>query len=604
MSKRIAAILICCTLSGCGDRPKPKPPKTAEPTTQATTQPASGALKVHALKACNKNDYKPVVGKRGGMLRLATFGQGPKSFNPVTAGETSTTVYTRRIFEGLTDSDPWTNEPKPLLAESWTPDESGLVWTVKLRKDVKWNDGVPFTADDVVFTYMDVVYNPKITTSTRDIITVDGKQWKVEKIDDHTVRFTLPTRFAIFDQVIGGTEVIPRHKYEAVVKAGTFDSAMGLDSKPEDIVGTGPFMFDRFETGVSVTLKRNPHYWRKDEAGNPLPYLDGISWQIVQNLDAMMLKFREGETDVYGVRGQDFPLLKPLEKTKGFKIYAQGPNFGSSFVVFNQHPGKNPESGKPFLAPHKRAWFAKTEFRQAVAHAVDKQSVINTVLQGLGYPQDGPMTFRAGYFYNDKIKRYTHDPAKSKALLAEIGLIDRDGDGVLEDEKGRPVEFTLLTNAGNTIRERISEIVRKDLEVVGMKANLLFIEFNSLVTKLDKTYDWECVLLGLTGGPEPAWGGNVWKSSGRMHMWYPHQPKPATSWEARIDEIFAAGMQELDRTKRKALYDEWQMIVNAQQPYVYTVAGEDLVAVRNRLGNVFVAPLGGPTHNIQEIFIK
>ncbi len=559
-------------------------------------------------RACTEEDYKKnkVIGKRGGTLVLATFGQGPKSFNPVTSGETSTTDYTGHIFEGLTTMNAWTYAPEPLLAESWSHDESGKVWTVKLRKDVKWNDGVPFTADDVVFTYMDVIYNPKITTSTRDIITVDGKTWKVEKIDAHTVRFTLPTRFAIFEQVIGGTEVIPKHKYEAAVKAGTFDSAMGLDSKPEDIVGTGAFMFDNYETGVRVTLKRNPLYWQKDAAGNQYPYLDKITWLIVQNLDAMMLAFKQGETDMYRLRGQDFPILKPLQEQGKFKIYSLGPNFGSSFVVLNQHPGKSPESGKPFIEPYKRAWFEKTEFRQAVAHAIDKRSIIDTVLNGLGYPQDGPMTFRAGFFYNDKIRKYAYDPPRSKELLTKIGLVDRDGDGVVEDTAGHEVEFTLLTNAGNTIRERISEIVRKDLQRVGMKVNLLFIEFNSLVTKLDKTFDWECVLLGLTGGPEPGWGGHIWKSSGRMHMWYPLQPRPATKWEARLDEIFDLGLKELDRDKRKVLYDEWQMLVNEQQPYVYTVAAEDLVGVRDRLGNVFVAPLGGrlPLHNNHEIFIK
>lgn len=588
MKKMTAVLLACGMLAGCGKRP------------ESGKQVSGDRQEIRG--ACAESDYKPVVGKRGGRLVLATFGQGPKSFNPVTAGETSTTVYTSRIFEGLSDNNAWTYQAEPLLAESWSHDDTGLVWTIKLRKDVVWNDGKPFTADDVVFTYMDVIYNPKITCSTRDIITVDGKQWKVEKIDTHTVRFTLPTKFAIFDKVIA-TEIIPKHKYAPMVAAGTFDSTMGLDSKPEDIVGTGAFMFDSFETGVRVTLKRNPRYWRKDKAGNQYPYLDKITWEIVQNLDSMMLKFKEGETDVYGVRGQDFPILKPLQKSGKFKIYALGPNFGASFVVFNQNPGKN-SKGKPFLPPYKREWFEKVEFRQAVAWAIDKQGIIDMVLQGLGYPQDGPLTKRAGYFYNDKINRYAHKPDKAKELLAKIGLIDRDGDGLIEDAQGHKVEFTLLTNAGNNTREKISEIVRKDLEVVGMKVNLLFIEFNSLVTKLDKTFDWDAVLLSLTGGPEPAWGRNVWLSSGRMHMWYPKQPKPATAWEKRIDEITESGMKELDAAKRKQLYDEWQMIVNEQQPYVYTVAAEELTAVRDRLGNIFVAPIGRTLHNMHEIFIK
>ncbi len=596
----------CVLLAGCRGEQQP----TGNPPA-AGSQPATPRIAVQTYRACPRSDYKPVIGKRGGTVVLASFGQGPKSFNPVTSGESTTTEYTIHIFEGLTSTDMWTGQSKPNTAESWSHDDSGLVWTVKLRKDVKWNDGKPFTADDVVFTYMDVIYNPKVTTSTRDIITTEGKTWKVEAVDPYTVRFTLPVKFAIFDKIIGGTEIIPRHKYEAAIKAGTFDSAMGLESKPEDIVGTGAFMFDRYETGVQVRLKRNPHYWRKDAAGNALPYLDGITWLITQSWDAMMLKFKQGETDVEMMRGEDFPILKPLEKQGKFKVFALGPNFGSSFLVFNQNPGKSPQNNKPYLESCKRAWFEKTEFRQAVAYAVDKQGIIDTVLNGLGYPQDGEMTARAGFFYNDNIKRYVRNPARSKELLSKIGLIDRDRDGILEDAAGHKVEFTLLTNAGNTLRERIAEIVRKDLQQVGMKVNLLFIEFNTLVTKLDKTFDWECVLLGLTGGPEPAFGSNVWKSSGRMHMWYPYQPKPATPWEARVDEIFEAGIRELDPNKRKVLYDEFQMIINEQQPYVFTVAREDLLAVRDRLGNVFVAPLGGASvpvlgalHNIDEIFIK
>mgnify|MGYP000116292492 CR=1 FL=1 len=598
MNKTVVVAFACLGLIGCRGEPS-GPPKPSTTPAVPGEQPA----KVQTYRACAQEDYKPVVGKRGGMLVMATFGQGPKSFNPITAGETSTTIYTDRIFQGLTELNAWTYQAQPLLAESWSHDESGLVWTVTLRKGVVWNDGHPFTADDVVFTYMDVIYNPKVTTSIRDIITVEGKTWKVEKIDTHTVRFTLPTRFAIFDKVLA-SEIIPKHKYAARIQDGTFDSAMGLDSRPEDIVGTGPFMFDRFETGQRVVLKRNPRYWRKDAAGNSLPYLDGVTWLIVQNLDAMLLKFQQGETDAYGLRGHDYPILKPLEREGKFKIYAQGPAFGSSFLIFNQNPGRNPENGKPYIEPYKRAWFEKTAFRQAVAYAIDKQGIIDTVLNGLGYPQDGDMTFRAGFFYNDKIKRYTHDPARSKELLKKIGLVDRDGDGLLEDEAGHKVEFTLLTNAGHTERERIAEIIRKDLQRVGMKVNLLFIEFNTLVTKLDKTYDWECVLLGLTGSPEPHWGANVWKSSGRMHEWYPRQPKPMTPWEARIDEIFDSGLKELDPHKRKVLYDEWQMIVNEQQPFVYTVAAEELVAVRDRLGNVFVAPIGSALHNLDEIFIK
>ncbi|MFQ6048694.1 MAG: ABC transporter substrate-binding protein, partial [Phycisphaerae bacterium] len=510
--------------------------------------------------------YKPKVGRHGGRIIFSIISP-PKSFNPITSGETTTTEFTARIFEGLTETDAWTYQPKPLLATSWQHDQSGKVWTVRLRQDVRFNDGQPFTADDVVFTYMDVIYNDQITTSMRDIITIGGRRWKVSKIDDHTVRFELPVRCAIFELLIG-QEIIPKHKYEPMVRAGTFDSAMGADSKPEDIVGTGPFMLASYQTGQKVVLKRNPYYWRRDAAGQRLPYLDEIVYLVVQDLNADLLRFQNGETDATAIRGQDFPILKPLERQGNFKIYQLGPAYGSQFVVLNMNPGRSP-SGQPYVQPHKLRWFTDVRFRQAIAYAIDRRTIIDSLMNGLGYPQYGPATSAMGYFYNPDIRTYPYDLDRARELLRQMHLADRNHDGILEDRQGHPVEFTLLTNAENNVRRAIAEIVRKDLQQIGMKVNLRAIEFNALVTKLDKTFDWEAVLLGLTGGPEPHWGANVWKSSGRMHMWYPYQPRPATKWEARIDEIFDQAFQELDRAKRKKLYDEWQAIVAETQPYIY-----------------------------------
>jgi len=198
----------------------------------------------------------------------------------------------------------------------------------------------------------------------------------------------------------------------------------------------------------------------------------------------------------------------------------------------------------------------------------------------------------------------THNPAKARAILREAGFIDRDGDGVVEDPQGNPVEFTLVTNAGNTQREHIAQMIRKDLEEIGFKVHFTFLEFNVLVDKLDVTYDWDACILGLTGGIEPHFGRNVWHSSGHLHMWYPRQKRPATPWEARIDEIFDTAVQELDRQKRKALYDEWQRIVAEQLPFIYTVVPTRLVAVRNKFGNLYPTSYGGVLWNLEELFVK
>lgn len=575
-------------LIACG-----REPSDTSPSPQPSPPPVATSI--------SAEEYNPKIGTYGGRLVLSQIAN-PKGFNPVIAQETSTTAITQYIFEGLTRVSGITNEVEPALAKSWKVSEDGLTWTIHLRDDVKWNDGAPFTADDVVFTYRQLVYNKDIPSSSRDIFTIEGKEFEVTKIDNHTVTFKTPMIFAPFLRGLA-QEILPKHALEKAVLDGTFNSTWGVDSKPEEIVGTGAFMLERYEPGQRVLLKRNPHYWRTDAKGNRLPYLDGIIILIVPDLDVALLKFQEGEVDLYGLRGTDYPKLKPLEKEKGFTVYRTGPDFGTNFIVFNQNPEKSQETGKPYVNPKKLKWFTNAKFRQAVAYALDRESMKNTVLNGLGYPQYSPLTPSAGFFYNPDVVKYPYDPQKAKALLAEAGFKDKNGDGFLEDPEGNTVEFNLYTNAENTVRIQIAGIIKDDLEEIGMKVNFTSLEFNNIVDKLMATFDWECILLGLTGGTEPHFAKNVWHSTGQLHEWYPRQGSPATQWEARIDKIFEQGVQTLDRDKRKQLYDEWQLIVSQEVPVIYTVLPEIIFAVRNRFGNLYPTAFGGALHNIEEIYI-
>jgi len=214
------------------------------------------------------------------------------------------------------------------------------------------------------------------------------------------------------------------------------------------------------------------------------------------------------------------------------------------------------------------------------------------------------MSPSAGFYYNEHVQTYAYDLARAKKILEDAGYKDRDSDGIIEDDRGIPVEFNLYTNAGNVEREKIAAMIRHDLSLLGMKVNFLGVEFNALIQKLNATYDWDAILLGLTGGIEPHFGRNVWHSSGQLHLWSPNQTKPDTEWEARIDEIFDAAVQELDEEKRKILYDEWQQIVSEEVPLVYTILGGNIFAVRNRFGNLRPTAYGGAFHNIEEIYIQ
>lgn len=539
--------------------------------------------------------------KHGGQIVFATTSD-PKSFNAILAKETSTTTVTSLIFEGLTTVNAFTTQIEPQLAESWDVSEDGLVWTFHLRKNVFWSDGHPFGADDVVFTFEDLIFNPKIASSAKDVFTINGQEFSVTKVDDLTVQFVLPIRFAPFLRGMSQS-ILPKHKLEKIVKDGDFNFTWGIDTDPSEIVGTGPFLLSKYDPGERLLFKRNPNYWKEDKSGSRLPYLERIVYLIVQNADIELLKFLEGTIDSYLLRGTDYPLVKPLEKKKHFTVYDLGPDTGSNFLSFNLNPGINPNTGQPFIAPVKLAWFSDVKFRQAIAHAIDKKQIIQIVKNGLGYEQDSPMGLGAGFYHNPNVVKYSYDLKKAGQMLDEAGYFDRDGDGFIEDDQWQPIEFNLYTNAGATERVDIASIIRNDLEELGIRVNFQAIEFNTLVGKLTSTYQWDAIVLGLTGGVEPHFGKNVWGSDGQLHLWNPKQKEPATDWEKRIDELFELGVQELDENKRKEYYDEFQVIVSENLPVIYTVLSAKISAVRNKFGNLNPSNYGGSFHNIEEIYL-
>jgi peptide/nickel transport system substrate-binding protein len=538
----------------------------------------------------------------GGNLVLSTTSD-PKSFNAIVSNESSTSEVIADIFEGLTTVNPFDLTVEPHLAERWEVSADGLEWLFYLRKDVYWNDGEAFTADDVVFTFNQLIYNPDIPNSTADILTIDGQKFVVERLDEHIVKVTLPTKFAPFLRSMGQA-ILPQHKLVEAVESGQFNSTWGIDANLEDIVGTGPFMLSEYRPGERIVYKRNPFYWKRNTRGESLPYLDGIIMLIVQSQDTQFLKFLDGELDSYGLRGTDYPLLKPLEHQNRFTIYNAGPATSTNFIFFNQNRDVHPETKQPFVDPQKLKWFTDLNFRKAVAHSIDKKKIIEILMNDLGYEQHSAISPAKGFFHNPDVRKYEYDLVKAKSILTEAGYIDRNGDGVLEDQEGHDIKFNLFTNAGATERVQIAGIIRRDLESLGMKVNFQLLEFNTLVSKLTSNYDWDAILLGLTGGgADPHFGNNVWTSSGQLHMWHPKQTEPATDWEKRIDDIFLQGVQELDENKRKVLYDEFQMIISEQLPLIYTVLNSRIYAVRNKFGNLKPSNFGGAFHNIEEIYI-
>ena len=584
-----AAVL---TLVACGDggdeddAPFVPPPFETPAATAVAPEATVDSLKENAAA------FEYEIGTPGGTITSSTIGE-PLTFNLAIANDAYSSGLLSLLFDGLTEVSWLTDEVEPSLAESWGHSEDGLTWTFNLRRDVAWHDGQPFTAHDVEFTFNRIIYNEEIPASSRSAFIFrfldENGEWAedtmtVEAVDDFTVRFELPTSFAPFIRSMG-TAIYPRHILEPHVEDGTFTEVWDVNADPTTVIGTGPFTIESYEPGERVVLQRNPNYWLKDAEGNSLPYIETIVHLLVEDIEAELELFKAGDTDVHGVTGEEYAGLKELEESGNFTIHRRGPAFGTTFLVFNQNPGSNAESGAPYVAPEKLAWFSNQQFRQAVAHAIDKERIVAEVMHGLGYPQWAHISPSAGDFHNPDVRRYEYDVEAANDLLDALGWMDGDGDGVREDGDGNPIAFSLATNEGNSVRERVASLIAEGLAEVGLAADYRAIDFGELVGQLTTSYEWEAIVIGLTGGTEPHGGTNVWHSSGPLHMWNPSQEEPATDWEAEIDELYILGSQELDREKRAEHYREAQAISAEQLPLIYTTLSERLSAVRNVFGN-------------------
>ena len=545
-----------------------------------------------SLLRASADAFEYEIGEFGGELTFATISE-PLTFNLALANDAGSSGVLGYLFEGLTDISWLSGEPEPNLAESWDVSADGLAWTFYLRRDVRWHDGEPFTARDVEFTFNEIIYNPDIPTSTRAafnfrLLDEDG-EWQVapmtvEAIDDYTVQFVLPVSFAPFLRSMA-TAIYPQHILQPYVDAGTFNEVWDLSTDPAEIVGTGPFLIDQYIAGERVVFRRNPDYWMTDAEGNQLPYLDRIVRVVVPDLESELEAFRGGVADVHGVLGHEFAELEPLQEAENFTIHRRGPNFGSTFLAFNQNQGVNPDSGEAYVPEEKLYWFGKLEFRRAVAHVVDKDAIIEQVQHGLGYPQWSPISPAAGGFHNPDVATYEYDLARASAILDELGWTDRDGDGFREDDRGNEIAFVMATNEGNTVREQVTEIIHQGMTEIGLNVELQTVDFGVLVGQLTGTYDWDAIVIGFTGGPDPYGGIVLWHSSENLHLWYPNQDEPATDWEAELDDLYVRASQELDRELRFGLYHRAQEIVAENLPLIYTSHAERLSAVRNVFGN-------------------
>lgn len=598
---------------GCSSEPKGKGgPATASGAAAGSeaagpgtpNPPFQGELPKGALV-----DADGEVGKYGGTFVIASAGN-PKSFNPILQNEASTSeVISGPVFATCWGFDNLKQTETPEMCEKYERTPDNMTYTFTLREGLKWSDGTPVTVDDFAFSY-NVITDPKIPCSVKDLF----KQGKdaagndlfavMEKVDDRVFRFKLREPNVVFQYTVGSIYAVPRHKWEDAYNKGEFNKAMTLQTPPDDIVSSGPFRIKGFATEERVVLERNPYYWKVDKAGNRLPYLDRVIFVVVPDFNVSLLKFRDGETDVYEVRPEDVELLKRDQDKGNYSVVELGPSFNTNYFMFNQDLGLNKE-GKPYVDPVKLAWFKDKNFRKAISHAIDRNSIVNVLYQGRGQPHFSYTSAANKAWFNPAITQYPYDLEKSKALLATAGFTLKDA--VLTDKAGNRVTFTAVTNSENPTRIALLNLLKEDFAKLGIEVKVQPVPFNDLVTRLSDTRDFESIVLGWSSAvpPDPSQMRNVLLSSGRSHNWHPNQKTPATEWEKRIDELVGKNSQVADMAERKKAFDEIEAIFSDELPQIGLAIYTDHAAGRNNLGNFRPAALRPKTHwNVEQIFFK
>jgi peptide/nickel transport system substrate-binding protein len=485
----------------------------------------------------------------GGELRFALHDE-PKTLDPWMVADESAEAL-RYLTEGvLIRINRLTQLPEAELAASWKTAKDGTRITFELRKGVKFPDGSPFTSRDVVQTFQGLL-DPALHSPIADTFKTDKGSVKVRAEGDYTVvaEFPAPTATIerMFDQV-------------SIVSAKTAQ-------RPAP--GLGPFLIAERKAGVSFLLKRNPTYWKRDAEGKALPRVDSIRLDIEQNRDLEVLRFRRGELHLIEKLTPDL-YERLVTEAPGTAIDA-GASTDMEFLWFNQ------TQRAPLRAPAKE-WFRSAAFRRAVSQAINRADLCRVVYRGHASPAAGPVSPSNKLWLHEKLAPEPCDPAAALKRLEAEGF--RLQDGVLRDRGGNAVEFSIITNAGSKTRERMAVMIQHDLQALGIKLNVVTLDFPSLIERMTRTLNYEACLLGLVNvDPDPSELMNVLLSSASNHPWNPSQKSPETAWEAEIDRLMLAQAATADHRARKKNFDRVQEILREQAPVVYLLHPNSLSAI-------------------------
>ncbi|MBE9035778.1 ABC transporter substrate-binding protein [aff. Roholtiella sp. LEGE 12411] len=571
-----------------------------------------GFILAFVLVSCVQTNllYKAVAGSQ----IIVSSSIEPNTFNPQLM-EQGVGILTY-LYEGLIREN-GRGEIEPALARSWeiSEDQKQIIFT--LRKGLKWSDGEPLTADDVVFTYKDIYTNIAIPSYAKDFLQI-GKTRSfptVKKLDNWRVEFTLPEPFAPFIRTTK-LEILPAHILRSSINtkdsAGRplFLSTWGTDTPPNQIISNGAYKLESYIPGERITFRKNPYYWRKDAQSHTQPYIDRIIQSTVSNNDTALIQFRSGSLDFIDVNPNYFSLLKREEKQGEFTIYNGGSQTGTTAMMFNLNTGRR--NGKPLIDPIKSRWFNTVAFRQAVAHSINRPRMLTNLFGGIGALQNSPIAVQSPYYLSQEtgLPVYDYNPQKSKALLLKAGF-RYNNQGELFDVDGNRVRFTLTANVGNKVLQNMAPLIQNDLNQIGIQVDLNLIAVGLVVDKLTNRLDWDCQIIdGFPMTVEPNEAVNIWSTKGNWHF-FNRQPQagqmPITGqqvadWEQKIDDLYIQGAAA-NEAQRQQIYAETQQLSQEYLPFIYLVNSLSMVSVRNRIQGVKHSALQGTFWNVYELKI-
>ncbi len=509
---------------------------------------------------------------------VATVRSEPRSLNRLVARDRTSHLVSLLTHGRLVRINLATQDLEPALAERWELADDARTYTFHLRRGVMFSDGVPFTANDVAFTFK-AVFDEKVGSALATGLLVKGVAPTVSVVDDHTVRLVFPAPFAPALRALDGIPILPAHKLTAALDQGTFRDAWPVTTPPADLAGLGPFVLEAYVPGERIEFVRNPHYWKRDADGSVLPRLDRLTLQVVPDQNAEMLRLESGEADLVSseARAEDIASLRRAGAEGRLRVVDAGIGLDPDMFWFNLRPDAKRDAA--------RDWLTRPELRRAISLAVDRAAFVDVVYLGAGTPIDSPITPGNRRWFDPARATPAQDVARAGRLLDQIGLFDRNGDGLRESADGTPARFALLTQKGNAVRERAASYLQQELAKVGLGVDLVMLEVGALVERIT-TGDYDAAWFGAqSSDTDPGTHLDFWLSSGSFHVWHPDQPSPGTSWERRIDELMAAMVASADDIERTRLFFEVQKEFAAEMPVIYFAAPQVVIATSSRVGN-------------------